>query len=366
MKYTIINDLIDNVKIVFDPEIKEFKDDNATEPLFVNSIKTGGKTNKSLEGFDWLFRFELNKNKLIENEIDMIELKATFVSQWMTKYGGKKVKSADRAIVSSIHNIVILSNYINSDTPVLHVRMSLNTLNMDNMVAITNLITNLSIKGIKGISEIEDIAEQQYATYNKDSGEIENKKEWVIYTKGINFSDITQIKGIDFARSFCNDIHEVHNEFGIEAARAILIKEITNTFKNSGESVNFNHLSILVDFITQNGDLTSIDSNGIGKLNIAPLAKASFERGVKILLNSAVFGKTDDNSSVSTRIMTGRVIKGGTGFCDLQLDYELLENSEFYEAPSGIVDRSNDLAEDDLMGDIMETKVDDPDIFIPF
>ena len=35
--------------------------------------------------------------------------------------------------------------------------------------------------------------------------------------------------------------------------------------------------------------------------------------------------------SVSSRIMAGKVIKGGTGLCQIMLDTDLLENAEYVE-----------------------------------
>jgi DNA-directed RNA polymerase beta' subunit len=64
----------------------------------------------------------------------------------------------------------------------------------------------------------------------------------------------------------------------------------------------------------------SVDRYGINKLDIGPLAKASFEETERILLKAAVFGEMDPITGVSANIMTGQPIRAGTAFSDILLD----------------------------------------------
>jgi hypothetical protein len=64
----------------------------------------------------------------------------------------------------------------------------------------------------------------------------------------------------------------------------------------------------------------SVDRYGINKLDIGPLAKASFEETERILLKAAVFGEMDPVTGVSANIMAGQPIRGGTAFSDILLD----------------------------------------------
>jgi hypothetical protein len=83
--------------------------------------------------------------------------------------------------------------------------------------------------------------------------------------------------------------------------------------------------------MTNTGSLTSVDRHGINKLDTDPLSRASFEQTVEQLLNAAVFGEVDSMNSVSSKIMVGQVIRGGTGMCDLLIDTNIFENSEYLE-----------------------------------
>jgi DNA-directed RNA polymerase II subunit RPB1 len=105
---------------------------------------------------------------------------------------------------------------------------------------------------------------------------------------------------------------------GIEATRATLMSELTTLFSEVG--VNPRHLGLLTDVMTRGGRLMSIDRYGINKMDIGPLAKASFEETEKILLRAAVFGEMDPVTGVSANIMTGQAIRGGTAFSQILLD----------------------------------------------
>jgi DNA-directed RNA polymerase beta' subunit len=113
-------------------------------------------------------------------------------------------------------------------------------------------------------------------------------------------------------------VHDVLDILGIEASRAVLLTEIDSLFADAG--VNNRHLGLLIDTMTRNGRLMSVDRYGINKNNIGPLAKASFEETEKILLRAALFGEMDPVTGVSSKIMTGQPIRGGTTFSQLLLD----------------------------------------------
>ena len=98
----------------------------------------------------------------------------------------------------------------------------------------------------------------------------------------------------------------------------------------SGDNkLNYHHISILCDVMTNTGEIVSIDRHGFGRMDTDPLSKASFERTVEMLVNSAVFGEVDKVQSVSSRLIMGRAIKCGTGFPEILMDNDILENTEY-------------------------------------
>ena len=191
---------------------------------------------------------------------------------------------------------------------------------MENLEIIKNIYI---LKGIENIQEI-NILHESAVHFNKDTGAVLDDKEYVVYTNGININSMLLMKGIDHTRTKCNDIFTVLKHYGIEAARCILAHELTVAFESK---INQSHLSVLVDQMCYMGEILSIDRHGLGKIDMDPLARASFERTMDHFSNAALFNEKDSLQSLSSRVAVGRVITGGTGAFDLLLDTKKISNS---------------------------------------
>ena len=92
--------------------------------------------------------------------------------------------------------------------------------------------------------------------------------------------------------------------------------------------------------------------------------KPEGEKPVDELINAAVFCEKDNMVGVSSRIMAGVVIKGGTGLPGLILDTELLENSEYIDDLDIVMTDTNDrVTSNSIIEDTINRKIDN--IFIP-
>ena len=109
---------------------------------------------------------------------------------------------------------------------------------------------------------------------------------------------------------------------GIEAAREILIQEITEVVEHAGEYINPRHIEILCDTMSCKGTLTSINRQGINRGDVGPLAKCSFEDTTDQLIKAGIFAEKDNLLGVSSNIMMGQTINSGTGYCKILLDEE--------------------------------------------
>ena len=178
------------------------------------------------------------------------------------------------------------------------------------------LLMTVAVRGVPGIKA---------ASFSKSENRVEiiegnptKVSEYSIDTDGSNFIEVMNHPAVDPTRLYTTNVHDLLDILGIEAARGILLSEIDSLFADAG--VNYRHLGLLIDSMTRNGRLMSVDRYGINKNNIGPLAKASFEETEKILLRAALFGEMDPVTGVSAKIMTGQTIRGGTTFSQLLLD----------------------------------------------
>lgn len=202
---------------------------------------------------------------------------------------------------------------------------------------IIDKIKNLILGGISGISygEVEQSGERKFII-DKDTiisrdtepeiyEDLISKYDYHNYqiiTVGTNFLEImAKLKNIDKFRTITNDVNEIFMLMGIEAARNALIHEINIVINNdNNDIIDRRHIQLLVDMMTQQGFLISMDRHGMFKSTSGPLQRASFEETAKQLMSASVFNEVDNMNSISDNIMFGQCIPTGTGSCSLQLN----------------------------------------------
>ncbi|MDT7900529.1 MAG: DNA-directed RNA polymerase subunit A'' [Acidianus sp.] len=182
------------------------------------------------------------------------------------------------------------------------------TVTFQNMDSITGLfkarekILNTKIKGIKGIKR---------AIVQKRGD------EYVIITDGSNLEGVLGIKGVDVSRIETNNLHEVENALGIEAARELITREIKKVLDDQGLDVDIRHVELVADIMTRTGEVRQIGRHGVTGEKTSVFAKAAFEVTVKHLLDAAARGDVEEFRGVVENIIIGQPIKLGTGMVEL-------------------------------------------------
>ena len=256
----------------------------------------------------WMLRIELDRERLFAKNISMEDI--AFVLR--------------QRFDDEIHLI-----YSDFNSPRLIMRIRLPAVaksgldDLANLKKFVNRILNgIVIRGVTGIKSVKFREDKDLLEY-KD-GKYEKVTQYVLDTDGTNYQAVMSHPMVDGRRLVSSHVHDIFENLGIEATRAVLLNEIIMLFEAAGADVNFRHPGLLCDVMTRAGKLMSADRYGINKNDIGPLAKASFEETEKILLRAAVFGEVDPITGVSANIMTGQVIRGGTAFSQLLLDESAL------------------------------------------
>lgn len=177
-------------------------------------------------------------------------------------------------------------------------------ISMDEIYKYSEKIRKLKLKGIKGIKRVIMTKERE-------------SDEWVLYTEGSNLSEVFTIPGVDPSRTTSNNIHEIHETLGIEAARNAIVNEAVGVLSEQGLDVDLRHLLLVADLMTMKGDLRQIGRHGISGQKESVLSRASFEVTVKHLLDSAVRGELDRLRGITENVIIGQLIPVGTGIVDL-------------------------------------------------
>lgn len=352
--------------------------DGITEPFYSKKLSRNS-CQASIENLPWLFRIYIDKEKMLEKNVTLMDIKSKFCMWWDRRHVNTKKKKEKISLLKKITSFAMLSNSDNDTQPIVHIRFNVKDqdkseikkgskasikFNRKTLLDFAELIEKFKLKGIDKIESINTIAKERCIDAMDCDG-MKIGEEYVIYTSGVNLKEVRYITGINPYRTYSDDVMEMFKTFGIEFARNRMLSEYLKAYENAGNNgINPQHISILVDIMCYGGSVISADRHGMKKANIDPLTKASFEKSIDVLISAAVFGDTDKMQGVSSRLYIGSVFKGGTGYCELVLDTDMIQNSEYVE--SEIQDIKSNISINTIANAIMEdTENVGEDIFIP-
>ena len=345
ISHTKMIDLIKCVDICFDPEDKNSKileDELLLKQYyeFENMFKecNDDTEEENTQRSKWIIRMEFDPETLLDKNITMDDVHF--------------------AITNSIYGKELNCIYsdFNSKNLVFRIRLNSNLLNktkkMDKIESLDqsdhiyllrnfqeNILNNIVLRGTSKIKNVLPVKEKNNII--KEDGRYKQQDIWTLQTTGSNLLDILSYDFIDTERTISNDIKEVYNVLGIEAARQLINNEIIGVMKASGVSINYHHLSLLCDRMTSNEGMVSIFRSGILNDNIGPISKSTFEVHTEVLLTASRHADIDHMRGVSANIMTGQFGNFGTGSCGILLDLEKMkkiENNVFNKENSEMCD----------------------------
>jgi DNA-directed RNA polymerase subunit A" len=154
---------------------------------------------------------------------------------------------------------------------------------------------------VQGIDDIERVV------VRKESG------EYILYTEGSNLKDVFDVEGVDTTRTRTNNISEISQVLGIEAARNAIIYEALSTLNEQGILVDVRHIMLVADMMCMDGEVKQIGRHGIAGEKESVLSRAAFEVTVNHLLDAAVANEIDELSGVTENVIVGQPIQLGTG-----------------------------------------------------
>ncbi len=171
---------------------------------------------------------------------------------------------------------------------------------------VENKIKKIYLKGIKGIKRAVIQAEEKEVNGEKI-------KEYYIVTEGSNLAEVLRVRGVDHRRTTTNNIHEIAQVLGIEAARNAIINEIMRVLSDAGLNVDIRHVMLVADMMTFTGRVRQIGRLGIAGEKESVLARAVFEMTVKNLYDAAATGEVEKFVGVSEKSIIGQPPPVGTG-----------------------------------------------------
>ncbi|KFB44003.1 hypothetical protein ZHAS_00011833 [Anopheles sinensis] len=135
--------------------------------------------------------------------------------------------------------------------------------------------------------------------------------------EGCGLRDVMATYGVIGCQTKSNNILEVYQTLGIEAARSTIMTEITEVMEGHGMSVDHRHIMLLASQMTSRGEVLGITRHGLAKMRESVFNLASFEKTADHLFDAAYYGQTDSVDGVSERIILGMPASIGTGLFKL-------------------------------------------------
>lgn len=166
------------------------------------------------------------------------------------------------------------------------------------LLQLVEKIKKISLKGVEGIRRV---------VIRKEGD------EYILYTEGSSLKKVMQFEGVDPTRIKTNNINEIGEVLGIEAARNAIINEATDTLREQGLSVDVRHIMLVADIMTVDGEVKQIGRHGVSGEKASVLARAAFEVTVNHILDAAIRGDVDDLRGVTENVIVGQPIQLGTG-----------------------------------------------------
>jgi len=310
IEITKLSDILEYSEIYWDNgEYYEtnIKEDQGIMNIYKEFEELNGTSCRARSSSPWVLRLVFNKQKMVSYKLKMIDIYT-------------KLNAAYDKYIDCIYSDD------NAEECVFRIKLTDVALKDGDEIATIkaiehNIVNQILLKGYKGIKKVS-LNKKKYTRYNDDTNNFDDILEWVLDTDGTNLIELLANPNIDSTRTISNDIREIYDTLGIEAARNALYKELV-AVTNEG-SMNYRHMSLLIDTMTYKGQLMSIDRHGINRGDIGPLAKSSFEETTDMLINASIFAEYDKVNGVSANVMLGQQPPCGTGDSKILIDEEYM------------------------------------------
>ena len=173
------------------------------------------------------------------------------------------------------------------------------------LLQLEDKVKKLRLKGLPGIARANV------------QGPDKNTGEYYIATIGSNLSKVSEFAGVDRSRTYTNNIVEIYQYLGIEAARQSIISELRDTLEGAGLDVDVRHLITVADVMTSEGEVRAIGRHGVSGTKHSILARSAFEVTVNHLLRAGIIGERDKLKGVTENVIVGQPVALGTGSVEL-------------------------------------------------
>ena len=242
--------------------------------------------------------------KIMAEKIKEVKLN-DIVSEIKLNFGEKKIEiHTDSEAVKSVHmSLASIAEKLNQGGLNVKIKDKMlytsdAKLDFKGLYRLKEKLKDTVISGVKGIEQILVV---------------KREKDYVVLTAGSNLKEIFEMKGVNKEKTFSNNLHEMAEVLGIEAARQLIVDEISKVIDSQGLDIDFRHLELIADAMCSAGSVKGVTRMGIITEKSSILARASFETPIKHFVNATIKNNKDELASVIENIILNQPVPVGTG-----------------------------------------------------
>jgi DNA-directed RNA polymerase II subunit RPB1 len=325
LEHTRLEHVVASTEIFFDSDDSSSDAEVvAAHKAFEDMVKACGGPVECVTKSNWVIRLELDDAAMHDTGLTMDDV----------NFAIHRVYGTDVSCIYSDYNADKLVFRIRLSTELAKKKIRKNLDDLDNLNRLKAFEDELLGLTIRGVDYIEKVVMRPVKnTVEKMDGNYKKTEIFVLDTVGTNLVDVLGLPYVDASRTVSNDIKEMYNVLGIEAARESIYNELTDVLEADGY-INAHHKMVLCDRMTSNAQLVSMFRSGINGDDIGPLAKASFEETPEMFLKAAKFAELDIMRGVSANVMCGQEGYYGTSIFDVLLDMDAMTAAKEVELPT--------------------------------
>jgi DNA-directed RNA polymerase beta' subunit/intein/homing endonuclease len=329
IQHTKLVDVVKSVEICFDPNdnnTKIMKDEITIKEFyeFEKMIEecNDGVSDNNCQKSKWIIRMEIDAESLLEKNITMDDIHFAISSSH---------KSEVSCVFSDMNSNNLLFRIRLNSSVFKKKKGAVESLDQSDEIYLLknfqdNLLNNIVLRGINNITNVNPRMLKDMIV--KEDSKYVRKDMWILDTVGSNLMDIFTLDFIDYTRTYSNDIREMYDVLGIEAARQNILNEFNEVMETSDAYVNYHHLSVLCDRMTVKAEMVPMFRSGIINDDIGPISKSTYEMHTEMFLDASRHGDFDQMRGVSANVMCGQAGYYGTNSFSLLLDMKAIVNLE--------------------------------------
>jgi len=205
-------------------------------------------------------------------------------------------------VIKSLKSASKTSEFAEKDDAIIARPKNKDNATLPNLYALKEKLKNTHVKGVENITQVLPVMKNN---------------EIMLMASGSNLKKVLEIEEVDETRTMTNNIFEISNVLGIEAARQAIINEASKVIKDQGLDIDIRHILFMADLMTTTGTIKGTTRSGITGEKESVLARASFETPISHLVKASLTGEVDHLNSVVENVILNQPVPLGTGLPDL-------------------------------------------------